>query len=105
MGSLNWVTTCTSLLHLVPNMAPWAHMQDTAWLDVYLSEIPHVIYQVRRSACRCLERLSHYLICGNLPACVPACIRVRLPGAAMEHVEKYAALIAKKRMLRRAPHT
>ena len=21
-------------------------MQDTAWLDVYLSEIPHVVYQV-----------------------------------------------------------
>ena len=21
-------------------------MQDTAWLDVYLSDIPHVIYQV-----------------------------------------------------------
>ncbi|KAK9808172.1 hypothetical protein WJX73_005073 [Symbiochloris irregularis] len=32
--------------HWTSHRRPTAQMQDTSWLDVYLSDVPHVIYQV-----------------------------------------------------------
>jgi hypothetical protein len=32
-------------MRLTPDLAPLL-LQDTAWLDMYLSEVPHVVYQM-----------------------------------------------------------
>ena len=65
-------------------------LQDTSWADVYLSDIPHVVYQVNSS-----ENISSMLDSGQLyPTLLPA-VALRceaLASASADHVRQVSCV-------------